>query len=131
MKSPAIGLMASAMTAAIFAACGNDNGERTISSSVVGSLICYQNVDTWYTALAAEKNGMSLPDSGTGPDPYPGWTVFPGDHVTELESHLVDEQPGLVTVTGSVRKVRITSGINGGNSCWLYDGENQMGPLFE
>jgi hypothetical protein len=117
------------LAGAVLAGCGSSDGTQTISSSVIGSLPCYPNVDHWYDALAYKKNFGEYPPSDQDNDV--GTALLPGDKVKVLESHLVDEQPGLVDVTGEVFKVQALSGTASGKACWIFSGSNSNGPLFE
>ncbi len=106
----------------------SDDGTRTISSSVIGSVACDKSADTWYRALAYKQNFGSYPsDDGESA----ATMLMPGDRVQLLDTHNVDDQPGLVSVTGVVFKVKVLSGTNPGTTCWLYSGSDENGSLFD
>jgi hypothetical protein len=107
--------------------CASDDGSRTISSSVLGSLRCYSKPDAWYEALVYKKQ------FGTYPKDMPDTVVMvlPGDHVQVLEQRNVDDRPGLVDVTGEVDKIKTLDGLIPGTTCWIFSGDNPDGPLYE
>lgn len=123
----ALKVIGSVLTVVAVIGCGADDGTRRISSSVMASLACYPNVSHWYNALTYKEQFGQYPSD----DNDSGYSLFPGDRVQILETHEVDEQPGLERVTGGVDRVKILSGDNPGATCWLFDGSNSNGPLYE
>lgn len=103
----------------------NDDGTRTVSQNVP-ILPCFSKVEHWYTALEYQKATGNFPSDDS--DTFV--SLVPGDRVQTIESHLVDEQPGLVDVTGEVEKVKVISGNYSGTTCWVWSGSSPNGPMF-
>lgn len=103
----------------------SDDGTRTVSQNAP-IVPCYNRVEHWYTALAYQKVTGYFPSD----DPDKFVNLIPGDRVQTIESHLVDEQPGLSDVTGEVEKVKVISGLYNGTTCWVFSASSPNGPMF-